>query len=602
MTMIELFLKASAVMAAGFVVALACRRAAAATRHLVWTFVVAILLVLPALALLLPDRLTIPVAVRAGEGLSGVAMPWTLDGGETTSVPVADGSTPAATTSGPPSGQPMPIAFAAFAVYACGAMFLLLRLGVQYAVTGRLVRCAVRVQDHGWIRDLRACEAAIGLRGPVALRRTLEHVMPFVAGARRPTVLVPATAELWPDDRRRAVLLHELAHVSRLDCVVQMLAAVACACYWPHPGVWWIARRLRVEQELACDDRVLTAGEEPASYAGHLLELAHSMPTRPPGLVAAMAGAGPVERRIRALLDDSRRRRGPSRRVCGVAAATVAALMVPLAALGTGAAPAPPAPLLPIQDAPAATFDVVSVKPNNSVGQGGQISRRDGKGGLSIVNQTLRALIQFAYQLQPSQLVDAPEWINRERFDIEARTSLKLPVTRLSETSQESLMLRAVLEDRFNLRARREARPLEVFALVVARADRRLGPNLRRPTNDFCERRFEAYKSGATLPNPAGQVCGISGSNDQLTAGSFALSSFANFLSGQVRRIVIDRTNLDGVWDFTLKWTPNDAQQTDPDRPLIFTALEEQLGLKLESTTAPVDVLVVERVERPTPD
>jgi uncharacterized protein (TIGR03435 family) len=203
-----------------------------------------------------------------------------------------------------------------------------------------------------------------------------------------------------------------------------------------------------------------------------------------------------------------------------------------------------PAPLLAIQDAPAATFDVVSVKPNNSVGQGGEISRRNG--GLYIVNQSLRTLIQFAYQLQPSQLVDAPDWVDRERFDVDARSSVKTPLTRLGETSQESLMFRAVLAERFGLRVRREARPLEIFALVVARGDGRLGSNLRRPANDFCERRFQAIKAGTPLPDD-GQVCGIRGSNDQLTAGAFPLDAFATFLSSRVRRIVIDRTSLAGV-------------------------------------------------------
>lgn len=594
-TLLALLLKASAVMVAGFVAALVFRRAAAATRHLSWTFVVAALLSLPALTPLLPDQATIPVAPRAAETLTRVTAQWTFEasGSSQTS---SEASAPAPADGAARSTPPMAIVPA---LYAAGVLLLLLRLVVQYFMTWRGVRRAVLVHDDDWMRELRASEALLGVRRRVELRRSLECVMPFVFGIWRPTVVLPATADLWSHDRRRAVLLHELAHAARHDCLTQVLAGAACALYWVHPGVWRLARRQRVEQELACDDRVVAAGEDAVSYAGHLVELARTLPSRPT-LAAAMAGAGPVERRVRALLDARRRRRPPARGGQALAIAAVIAGVLPLAALDPTAAPR--LPLLPIQDAPAATFDVVSVKPNNSVGTGGQISRRDGKGGLSIVNQTLRALIQFAYQLQPSQLVDAPDWIDRERFDIEARTSLKLPVPRLGETSPESLMLRAVLEDRFNLRARREARPLEVFALVVARADRRLGPNLRRPTNDFCERRFQAYKSGETLPNPAGQVCGISGSNDQLTAGSFALSSFANFLSGQVRRIVIDRTNLDGVWDFTLKWTPNDAQQTDPDRPSIFTALEEQLGLKLEATTAPVDVLVVERVDRPTPD
>jgi uncharacterized protein (TIGR03435 family) len=97
-------------------------------------------------------------------------------------------------------------------------------------------------------------------------------------------------------------------------------------------------------------------------------------------------------------------------------------------------------------------------------------------------------------------------------------------------------------------------------------------------------------------------VCGIRGNQTQLTAGSFSLRSFAGFLGGEVSRVVVDRTGLTGVWDFDLQWSPPDAAHPDPDRPSIFTALQEQLGLRLEATTGPVEVLVIDRVEALIPD
>ena len=92
---------------------------------------------------------------------------------------------------------------------------------------------------------------------------------------RRPAIVMPAIADSWADDRRRAVVLHELAHVARHDCLTATLASAACAIYWFHPAAWWIARRLRIERELACDDRVIAAGTEGRAYAGHLLEIAY---------------------------------------------------------------------------------------------------------------------------------------------------------------------------------------------------------------------------------------------------------------------------------------------------------------------------------------
>ena len=127
--------------------------------------------------------------------------------------------------------------------------------------------------------------------------------------------MVPADADTWDEDRRRAVLLHELAHIARRDCLTQMLSAIACAVYWVHPAVWYVARRLRIEREVACDDRVLAAGAHAPNYAGHLLELAYTWSgRRAPALVVGMAGSKKLEGRMRAVLDSTRNRTTPTRR------------------------------------------------------------------------------------------------------------------------------------------------------------------------------------------------------------------------------------------------------------------------------------------------
>src|SRR5205823_7470003 len=115
----------------------------------------------------------------------------------------------------------------------------------------------------------------------------------------------------WPEHRQRAVLLHELAHVQRADWLALMLAQVTCALYWFHPLVWWAARRLRVESERACDDRVLTAGVKASDYATHLLEVVRMMKATRVSLRAAvtMAHRPLIEERLRAILD-ARRSRG----------------------------------------------------------------------------------------------------------------------------------------------------------------------------------------------------------------------------------------------------------------------------------------------------
>jgi bla regulator protein blaR1 len=398
------------------------------------------------------------------------------------------------------------------------------------------------------------------------------------------------------------VLLHELAHVARHDCLTQTLAALMCALYWMHPGAWWIARRLRVERELACDDRVVSTGTDAQDYAGHLLELAYALRPAAPALAVTMAAPGQLEGRLRALLD-TRRRRGVPRLHTRLAAGGLMTLLLGVVsgatlsnAAAVAAAEGNAAPLLAIQDAAVERFDVASVRPNTSTETGGFIQAPRGP-SFSVGNQTLGTLIGFAYELQRGQLVGQPAWVNTERYDIVAKAERDIP-----PGPALRMMLRSLLADRFKLAVHRETRETPIYALVMARSDGQPGPRLRRPANDHCaQRRAASAKGQPPPPLSADPVCGIRGNQSELTAGSYPLSSFTAFLAGTVRRPVVDRTGLSGEWDFDLKWNPDPAS-TDTERPSIFTALQEQLGLKLEATTGPVDVLVVDRVERPVPD
>ena len=147
----------------------------------------------------------------------------------------------------------------------------------------------------------------------------------------RPVVLLPAEADSWGVDRRRDVLLHELAHVRRLDCLTQAIARAACAVYWFHPLAWVAARRMRIERERACDDVVLLAGARASDYAGHLLEIARGLRVPRAAALAALAMARPsqLEGRLMAILDPARRRRGPGRGVAAIALLAASLVLVP---------------------------------------------------------------------------------------------------------------------------------------------------------------------------------------------------------------------------------------------------------------------------------
>jgi uncharacterized protein (TIGR03435 family) len=245
------------------------------------------------------------------------------------------------------------------------------------------------------------------------------------------------------------------------------------------------------------------------------------------------------------------------------------------------------------RQAPPLAFDVVSIRQNTSGATGG--GSGPGPGGIhTFTNVLIRSVISFAYDVPSSRLIGGPGWLVTDRYDISARG--KDGATR-DETSQ---MLRAMLRDRFRLAARVEKRDLPVYHLVLARADGRLGSGMRRsPVNCLDpEARKKAY--AAALPNSR-IVCGLQDGAGSFTGGGVEVATIASVLTGASGRPVLDRTGLSGGFDVDLRWTPSLAgDAAPPDVVSIFTAVQEQLGLKLENATAPLDVLVIDRIERPS--
>ena len=361
---LDIIVRASALLAAAALADFVLRRrASAATRHLVWTLAMCALLALPLASSVLP-KWTVPIPIArplAPRVAPGGTAPFTAVvtpavASRAVPVPCLEdgkrcGSHPAPTDASALASllRLTPGAIAAlYAVYAAGVVLLLVRLVLEPFALRRLTRASRDVTDATWRR---LCDnAAVQLRvsRTVRLVRSEGDVMPMTFGTIAPTIVLPASADAWTDDRRRVVLLHELAHVARRDCLVQRIAACACALYWPHPGVWWAAKRLRIERELASDDRVLASGAAARDYAGHLLDIAHAFRAAPaPATALGMARARQLERRLLAILDEARNRAAPGRGRSRVLVAVAIAAFLPMAAV-RGApfpiAPASPAP------------------------------------------------------------------------------------------------------------------------------------------------------------------------------------------------------------------------------------------------------------------
>ena len=232
-------------------------------------------------------------------------------------------------------------------------------------------------------------------------------------------------------------------------------------------------------------------------------------------------------------------------------------------------------------------------------------------------------LIRKAYHLQDFQIVGGPDWVSSDHFDVVAkaeRDDLGDPfrAEQSGQPSRGQLMLRTLLADRFKLETHMENREMPIFALVVARGDGKLGPQLQKSSVD-CEALMAGRRGRGPTPPPAQAgpgdrvQCGIRVAPGNMSVGGASLTLFANSLSMFVGRIVVDRTGLAGSYEFNLTWTPDqmairppgapeppNAPPVDPNGASIFTALQEQLGLKLDSQKGPVSVLVIDRVAHPT--
>jgi uncharacterized protein (TIGR03435 family) len=256
-------------------------------------------------------------------------------------------------------------------------------------------------------------------------------------------------------------------------------------------------------------------------------------------------------------------------------------------------------------------FDVASVKENTSVSDTAPFGiMAPTPGRLRIVRTPLRFILHYAFQVRDHQLIGAPEWVDSASFDITATFPVDPPRTE----DDRRAMLRTLLAERFGLKTHREKREVPIFALVMARRDGALGPQLVRSTID-CDQWVAGNRPriGAGSPSPVAPggkrpVCQMLTTRRFISAGTQTMQQLADVLEVLSGRPVANRTGLAGTFDFDLQWTSGPvapapgANPPADDGPSIFAALQEQLGLRLESGRDTFDVVVVDAVQRPTPD
>lgn len=262
----------------------------------------------------------------------------------------------------------------------------------------------------------------------------------------------------------------------------------------------------------------------------------------------------------------------------------------------------------------ALAFELAAIHENKELSPG-QFATQPG-GRLTIVNLPLREIIRASFQLQDFQIAGDPTWLRTTRFDIRASAGRELPPIPPPPAFNAPghpafAMLRRLLEDRFALRVHWEKREVAQFRLELARTDSRLGPQLSRSDRDcqtIVAERIAAIQRGETLPPIAGEVrpCGLRASTGRVVADSQSVEQIVSILTSWAGRHIIDGTGLTGLFSFTLEYDPSGprepgaALERTSERPGLFTAVREQLGLRLQPVTAPLDVLVIDEIHPPT--
>jgi uncharacterized protein (TIGR03435 family) len=405
-------------------------------------------------------------------------------------------------------------------------------------------------------------------------------------------VLVPVGALAGlPAEQMEALLLHELAHIRRYDYLINALQNTVEALLFYHPAVWWISGHMRQEREMCCDDIVVAITGDTQSYARALAEIGAAEHAHYHAAVASTGGS--LSNRVARLLGEPRqgeRTHSPA----AVAASVALVAITTMAAFGQTARP---------------QFEVASIKP--AAENAGAMMRA--QPGRLIANASLHVLIQNAFGLQPFQIIGGPEWIAAEQFNVDAKAAGN------PGDAQMFLMLRSLLEDRFELRSHQDSREMTVYTLMAARG----GPKLSSPRNGSCVAETDVVgplaEPAAPMAPPTQGVdtlskCGgvdvtLGPGGARIRGSKVPMAEFVRVLSRVLRRPVSDQTGFTGQFDVAADFLPDDTTPGLPPpppgaipfgnaSPSIFSAVQE-MGLRLESTRRPVNVLVVDHVERP---
>jgi uncharacterized protein (TIGR03435 family) len=448
-----------------------------------------------------------------------------------------------------------------------------------------------------------------------------------------------------------AVISHELCHIRRRDNLTAVLHMTVETIFWFHPLVWWIGARLVDERERACDEHVLRTIDAPHVYAEGILGVCKRYLDSPIACASGVSG-GALRKRLEAIVVNRVGRQLSLTRRVVLTAAAAAALVLPLVA---GMAPAS---LQATSQEQARKFDVASVKPceQQPVPPGGRSGGGNGSfspGRAHLNCFVVRNLIDQAYVhnrvndpddplyawtglegilgARPDgtgaqRIRGGPSWVYSDKYTIEATASGLDPSQPRNADRGVMLgpMLRALLEDRFKLKVHQDVEEVPMWALTVAKGGLKVKPITdegcvtldpakdRMPTMD---EEIAIMRGGGKPVCGHGVIGGKNGPNEALALGRQTMKGVARMLSVHTDRMILDKTGVEGRFNLYLEFAADDRFRDPlffkprgaeaagpPTAPNVFTALQEQWGLKLEPAKGPRGFIVIDRIERPAPD
>jgi bla regulator protein blaR1 len=455
---------------------------------------------------------------------------------------------------------------------------------------------------------LRRLEKSAGIAGRVELVTSKSALEPGILGIFRPVLVLPwGISERLTDEQLEAVLVHELCHVRRHDNLAAALHMLVEALFWFHPLVWWLGARLLDERERACDEEVLGLGSDPQTYAESILKICEFYMESPLLCASGVTGSN-LKKRIEVIMQNRVPRNLDFARKLLLSSAGLMALAAPLVFGLLHPTHARAQSQLPEAGKTGVSFETAMVTPNTA-GEpmaGFTIKMPTPVKGRPMhavqfkvdrfmaTNFTLLELIKLGYRMQETQIIGGEDWLHSDRYDVDAKISSaeleKLHQLDASQASQERReMIQALLADRFKLGVHRETRQLPVYVLVTAPEGLKM--QLANPG--------DTYPSGIKYPNGKPIVPGLlSPKGGELVGQGATVSYLVESLAIQLDRPLLDETGITGNYDFTLDWSPNPSAALQ--NVSLFAALEQQLGLKIEEQESPVEMLVIDRAEKPS--